>query len=118
MDPQTAATLQLIARAFASKPTKYSVTVSPHPVRPHTFDVLFSLLTAQAPESPSFVKVTLIERSADGDGRHFEGLIEHEQWPLHFTIAPDCVLKDFPHDSIDVAWEHKQAVNRVPLWTK
>ncbi|KPA79387.1 unspecified product [Leptomonas pyrrhocoris] len=117
MDAQTAATLQLLARAFASSPTKYSVTVSPHPTRPDTYDILFSRPTAKAPESPSFVKLTLTERPSNDGERHFEGFVENQKWPIPFTIDRSGVLGRFPHDSIDVAWEHKRSVSRTPLWT-
>ncbi|KAL7706360.1 hypothetical protein N2W54_007203 [Lotmaria passim] len=122
MNVETAATLQLIARAFASSSTKYSVTVSPHPVQSNAYDVLFSLPTAQAPESPLFVKLVVAERSAGGDDtsdgeRHFDGLIENQRWPISFKIDRNAVLRGFPHGSIDVAWEHKQCITRIPLWT-
>ncbi|KPI89296.1 hypothetical protein ABL78_1629 [Leptomonas seymouri] len=118
MDAQTAATLQLIARAFASSPTKYSVTVAPHPLLADAYDVLFSRPTAEAPESPLFVKLTLTERPANDGERHFEGLVENQKWPITLSIDQNFVLKNFPHGSIDVAWEHKLCVSRIPLWTK
>lgn len=123
MDTETAATLQLIAQAFALSPTSYSVTVAPHPVRPQTYDVLFSLPTAEAPESPLFVRLTLTERSgashSGGDGvRYFDGVVESQRSPIPFTIDGSSVLKGFPHECIDVAWAQKLRVNGTPLWAE
>lgn len=120
MDLPSAATLQLIAKAFALSPTRYSVTVSPHPTRPNAYDVLFSLPTAAAPESPLFVKLTLSERveAADDTARYFDGVVESQRWPIPFSISSAAVLADFPHDCIDVAWQQKLQVSRVSLWAR
>ncbi|KAG5500067.1 hypothetical protein JIQ42_04402 [Leishmania sp. Namibia] len=116
MDEQTAKKLQLIAKAFASSSIRYNVTVSTHPADPDTFSVLFSMPTAEAPESPTFVALTIKEGPEVKGGRSFTGLLEHQKWPLTIVIEDGGRLRDFPERCIDVAWEHKQCVSRIPLW--
>lgn len=118
MEERTARTLQLIAKAFASSSTHYNVTVAPHPTAPHTYEVLFSLPTAEAPESPTFVALSLTELEGEAPSRRFRGLLEHQSWPLTVFIDGDGQLIDFPHGFIDIAWEHKQCVSRAPLWVQ
>ncbi|CAJ1027132.1 hypothetical protein Q4I32_004441 [Leishmania shawi] len=116
MEEQAARKLQLIAKAFASSSIRYNVTVAPHPTEPDTFKVLFSLPTAEAPESPTFVVLTIAE-GAHGEGeRSFTGFLEHQKGPLKILIEDNGRLKDFPERWIDIAWEHKQYVSRAPLW--
>ncbi|KAK7200450.1 hypothetical protein NESM_000099500 [Novymonas esmeraldas] len=118
MEERTARTLQTIAKAFASSSIRYNVTVAPHPSEPDTFHVLFSLPTAEAPESPTFIALTLTEGDAVDGGRSFTGLLEHQRWPLTIVIEGGGQLKDFPERCIDVAWEHKHTVSQTPLWLR
>ncbi|KAG5476868.1 hypothetical protein LSCM1_05200 [Leishmania martiniquensis] len=116
MDEHAARKLQLIAKAFASSSIRYNVTVASHPTEADTFTVLFSMPTAETPESPTFVALTMKEGSEVEGGRCFTGLLEHQKWPLTIIIEDSGRLRDFPERCIDVAWEHKQCVSRTPLW--
>ncbi|AYU79335.1 hypothetical protein CGC21_8140 [Leishmania donovani] len=116
MELQAARKLQLIAKAFASSSIRFNVTVAPHPTKVDTFNVLFSLPTAEAPESPTFVTLTITECARVEGGRSFTGFLEYQKWPLTLVIEDSGYLKDFPERCIDVAWEHKQCVSRTPLW--
>ncbi|KAG5502733.1 hypothetical protein JKF63_04500 [Porcisia hertigi] len=116
MEVQAARKLQHIAKAFASSSIRYNVTVTPHPTDVNTFNVLFSMPTAETPESLTFVVFTMTEGARLEDGRSYTGFLEHQKWPLTVVIEDNGRLKDFPERCIDVAWEHKQSVGRSPLW--
>ncbi|GET89096.1 unspecified product [Leishmania tarentolae] len=116
MDVPAARKLQHIAKAFASSSIQFNVTVAPHPTEADTFNVFFSMPTAEAPESPTFVTLTITEDALVEGGRSYTGFLEHQKWPLTIIIEDNGHLKDFPERCIDVAWEHKQSVSLTPLW--